>query len=183
MKEGEKSKKSSKKWVIAIVLVIIIAAIALIFYQGIFTLPTGLVTGTENTGANENTPTPASAPTPVSGPTITPTGNEIISKSLVNVSLPYYEAIDLEPGKYGIEISSDDPIWIRLYSKLDFDEWQKTGTHRSALVGTGLGENDKTKSLIVTFLIYSYSPRKYYLLFLGDKTTIKFKITQILKLQ
>jgi len=177
MKEGQKSKKSSKKWLIAIVLVVIIAVIAFVLYQGIFTLPTGLATGT-------NTEAAGGATTPVSGPTITPTGNEIISKSLVNVSLPYYEAIDLEPGRYSIEVSSDDPIGIRLYSKLHFDEWQKTGDPGMILAGTRAGEEYKVKSLAITFAIYPPpSPTKFYLLFLGNKTTIKFKITQNLKLQ
>ena len=178
MKDEEKTKKSSKKWIIAIVLVVIIATIAFAFFQGF--IPTGLMTGTSENSAIGTTGNPT---TPENAPIITPTGNEVISKSLVDTSLPYYEALDLEPGKYSIEISSDDPIWIRLYVKSEFDKWQSTGSGGTALVGTRLDENDKVKSLATTFAIYPSAPTKYYLLFLGDKTTIKFKITQTLRLQ
>ena len=178
MKEGQKNKKSSKKWLIAIVLVVIIAAIAFVFYQGIiFTLPTGLATGT-------NTEAAGGAAAPANGPTITSTGNEIISKSVVDASLPYYEAIDLEPGKYRLEVNTDDPVWIKLYPKLHFDEWQKTGAPGAALTGTNFEEKDKVKNYDSTFAVYIGQGGKFYLLILGDKsTTIKYKITQILKLQ
>lgn len=179
MKEGQKTKKSSKKWLIAIVLVVIIGAIALAFYNGIFTMPTGLMTRT--TGGQETTGNPTAS---ANGPTVTPTGNDVINKNVVNASLPYYEAVNLEPGKYSIEVNTDDPIWIRLYNQLDFDNWQKIGALGNILAGTNPEEKDKVKNIATTFAVYVGEGGKFYLIFLGDKsTTINFKITQILKFQ
>jgi len=176
MKDSEKSNKKSKKWLIAIVLVVIIAAIVLAFYKGV--IPTGLMAGNENIGATEG------ATAPASGPTVTPTGNDVINKNIVNAALPYYEAVDLDPGRYSIEISSDDPIWIRLYNQLDFDNWQKTGAPGATVAGTNLEEKDKVKNFATTFNIYVGEGGKFQLIFLGNKsTTINFKITQILKFQ
>ena len=172
MKEEEKTKKSSKKWIIAIVLVVVIAVIAFAFYGGI--LPTGLATGTSTTSGTQAASTSEPAK-------FTVTGTEVISKD-VTEALPYYEAVNLESGRYDIEVITEEPVWIRLYDQVHFADWERAGIHGSVVTGTNLNEGDKTKSLNTNFDINIGEEGKYYLLIMGDKTTsIKFKITQVLK--
>jgi len=174
MKEGEKNKKS-KKWIILIVLVVIIAVLAFLFFKGIFTIPTGLMAGTGNE-ASTGGETPANP-----SPTFTTTGNEVIVKEITE-TLPYNEEIYLEPGRYYLEVVTDNPVWIRLYDKIRFDDWKDKGTHGYSPIGTGLKENEKTETLNGNFDINNGEGGNYYLLILGDKTTsIKFKIIQSLK--
>jgi hypothetical protein len=171
----EKEKKpKSKKWLIAIILVVIIV-IALGLYFNIFSIPTGLVAGTETmTGSPE---TPTNEP-----PKFTVTGNEIIAKE-VTENLPYYEPVDLESGKYSIQVITDKPVWIRLYDQLHFDEWEKDGKHGKVVIGTNLNEEDKTDNFDTIFFVSQGNGGKHYLLILGnEKTSIKFKITQIQKI-
>lgn len=178
MKEEEKGKKSSKKWLIAIVLVIIIAAIALAFYKGV--IPKGFMTGNaagnQETSGNPTTPSTGAA-------AMVATGDEIIVKE-VTENLPYYYQTYLEPGRYSLDVVTDEPVWIRVYHQINFDEWKNKGIHGAVLAGTNLNENDKVESYNGEIIINRGEADKIYLLFLGDKTTtIKFKITQNIKYQ
>lgn len=178
MKDEEKNaKKSSKKLIIVIAVIIVIAAIAFGFYKGIFSIPTGLMTAAVN-GNQETTKTETQAP---SQPIVT--GTTIIEKT-VNENLPYYEPIDLVAGRYTIYITTDKPVWIKLYDQVHFDDWKNTGTHGQVLAGTNCcSETDKTQNLEKGFQVSIGYGGKYYLLILGsEKTSIYFKIIQTLKL-
>lgn len=171
----EEKKKSNGKLIIAIVLIIATVIIAGL-YLGIFSMPTGLAVGTQ-TNANEN----STAPSTPQQPTFTTTGTEVIAKN-VTETLPYNEPIDLESGEYSIQVLTDNPVLIRLYSQLNFKDWESSGIHGSVVTGTNLDEKDKTTIFDATFFIPNGEGGKYYLLILGnEKTSIKFKITQILK--
>jgi hypothetical protein len=188
MKESENTRKSNRKWLIAVVLVVIIGALALAFYQGIFTLPTGLMTGTvAATGSQEtveNPTTPATEP-----PQFTVTGNEIIAKE-VTENLPYYESVDLEAGRYTIDFRSDEAVWMFVYSETYFNMW-KEGKHTNIVAGTACYPSSKypncdnqykIKSHTQTFDVPRGEDGKYYIIVEGaEKALIKFKITQILK--
>jgi hypothetical protein len=170
----EEKKKSSKgKWIIAIVIIAVIAAVALAFYNGIFSMPTGLVAGTQTT---VNPP----APSTPQQPTFTTTGTEIIAKE-VNESLPYYESADLEPGKYSLQVITDKPVWIIVYDETHFNEWKNRGNGGSALLSTGsTKETEKVTSFSDSFYIGANG--KYYVVLEGSgEASIKFKITQIFK--
>jgi hypothetical protein len=161
-------KKNNKKMIIAIVLVVIVA-IALAFYSGIFSLPTGLAAVT-----SQNTPAQPAA-------TFTTTGNEIIAKELTQ-NLPYYVDASLEAGRYAVQVTTDNPVWIRVYDQARFDDWQNAGKQGSAKAGTNLGAGDKVTNFIRNFDVNQGEEGKYYLLILGsEKTSIQLKITQILK--
>jgi hypothetical protein len=170
----EEKKKSSKgKWIIAIVLIaatIIIAGL----YLGIFSMPTGLAAGAQTIESTN--------PPPVQQPIFTTTGTEVIAKE-VTAHLPYNESIDMEPGRYALQVITDKPVWIRLYDQIHFDEWKNDGTHGRTVIGTNLNENDKTDNFNMNFNIGSGQGGKYYLLIFGntEMTSIKFKITQIFK--
>jgi hypothetical protein len=170
----EKEKKpKSKKWLIAIILVVIIV-IALWLYFNIFSIPTGLVAGIE-TIKTEETPT-AAAP-----PNFTVTGDEVIAKEILEI-LPYYESVDLEPGRYTIQVITDKPVWIRLYDQIHFNEWERDGKHGKTKAGTNFNEEDAIEDFSSTFDINIGEEGKYYLLILGNgETSIKFKIIQDLK--
>jgi len=179
MKEEEKTKKFNKKWLIAVVLIVVIA-IALVIYSGILPTPTGLAAVTET---NTNNPS-----VPPEQPKFTVTGNELLAKEVKEV-LPYYEPVDLESGRYTIEVFIDKPIWIMLYDENNFNIW-KNGGDAALRVGTGCCmQNRKTDSFSDKFDINEGEEGKYYLVIedkeyiIGnkEKTTIKFKITQILK--
>lgn len=183
MKEEVKSgKKNSKKLIIAIVIILVIAAIAFGFYKGIFSIPTGLMTASAATVTNGNqeatkneTPVPAQ-------PAPTVTGTTIIEKN-VSETLPYYEPIDLVDGRYVIYITTDKPVWIKLYDELHFNEWKNTGTQGVVEAGTNCcDEKDKTQNLQQGFQVSRGYGGTYYLLILGsEKTSINFKIIQTLK--
>jgi len=177
MEEKEK-KKSKGKLIIAIVL---IAATVIIagFYLGIFSLPTGLAAAQTSTTGNPTAPS-----TPQPQPTYTVTGTLITEKN-VTETLPYYEPLDLESGRYMIYVTADKPVWIRLYDEVHFNEWKNAGTHGQLVAGTNCClEKDKTQNLEQRFDVSIGYGGKHYLLFLDGSenlTSISFKITQILK--
>ena len=177
MKEEGKSKKSSKKWIIAIVL-IIIAAIAVAFYQGIFSIPTGLAVGTETATTNP----PATPATPTQ-PTFTVTGTEIITKEVAE-NLPYYESVNVEPGMYVIEFTSDVPVWMFVYNEMRFNQW-KEGKHTFTLTGTACCKDEyKIKSFTGSFKLTESEGNKAFIVVEGaEEASIKFKITQTLKFE
>jgi len=169
---AEKETKSSRtKWIAAI-LIIIVVMVAAGFYFKVFSLPTGLITAgnqaTETTTGNQPAP-------------FTVTGDEIIAKDTTE-SLPYYESVDLEAGRYGIQVVTDRPVWIMLYNQANFDDW-KNGSYGSLRIGTGCcNENMKTDRFSGNFDINEGEKGVYYIVIQGtEKTSIKFKITQILK--
>lgn len=180
MKDEE---KSGKKWLITLIIAIVIIAIVVALYQGIFSLPTGLAAGnvkttTETQQPNTNQP---------QQPTFTETGTEIISKELTE-SLPYYELIgNLEPGKYSLEFASDIPVWVKVYDKIHFDEIQQSGNYYYTGTLTGgtplpYENSTKTTSLSTVFFVSDGKGGNYYILVLGnEKASIKFRVTQIYK--
>jgi len=180
MKDEEKSgKKSSKKWIIVIAVIIVIAAIALGYYKGIFSMPTGLAVTTGATKSEQTNPQTPSAPAPA---TLNVTGTEIISKEVVE-ALPYYEPVNLDSGRYSLELTADKPVWVRLYDKLHFEQWEKDGTQGNVVTGTNCCRpEEKVESLNTVFTVSIDHGGEHYLLILGNETTsIKFRIVQIYK--
>lgn len=185
MKDEEKNaKKSSKKLIIVIAVIIVIAAIAFGFYSGIFSLPTGLVVGGTSAAGNQKSTNenPASQPSSVQQPIFTTTGTEVMTKD-VTENLPYYESLDLESGRYSLQVATDKPVWIRLYDQLHFDEWKNDGNHGKVVIGTNLDEKSKTDNFNKNFDISPGNGGKHYLLIFGnnEKISIKFIIKQIFK--
>ncbi len=169
LSEESKKKKFNLKLMIVLA-VIVIAAIAIVAYSGIFSLPT---TGLATT-ANVNTQTQEP-------PKFTTTGNEVVAEE-VTQDLPYYVDADLEAGRYSVQVETDNPVWIRLYEKASFEAWQNTGSHGITKAGTNLGLNDKVTSFNRNFDVNIGEEGKYYLLILGsERASIKLKIEQILK--
>lgn len=182
MKDEEKNaKKSSKKLIIVIAVIIVIAAIAFAFYRGIFSLPTGLAVGAQTNTGNQVTPQTGNASSTPSQPTYTVTGNEIISKN-VTEKLPYYEFVNLEPGRYNIGFSSDVPVLVFVYDEEHFNMW-KAGSHSFTLAGTSCcKDEDKTQILNNNFNVPAGQGGNVYIVVEGaEKASIKFGITQILK--
>lgn len=176
MEEKEK-KKSNGKLIIAIVLIVATIIIAGL-YLGIFSLPTGLVVGAQTDGnptTTNNQPTPAA-------PAYTATGTTMLENE-VTKTLPYYESVELEPGKYGIEVATDKPVWVMVYSQTHFDEWESSGIHGTAMTSTGYGKEEyKTKDFSDVFSVGYDGKGKYYIVIEGnDETSIKIKLVQVLK--
>jgi len=169
----EKVKKSNKKWIIAIVLIIIIV-IAAGLYFNVFSIPTGLIAGTETTGESTETET-------IEPPEFTVTGEEIIAKELTE-ALPYYESVDLESGRYVIDFISDEPVWMFVYNEVRFNQW-KQGKYTFILAGTACCKDEyKTKSHTETFDVPRGEGGKVYIVVEGaEEASIKFKVTQTLK--
>jgi len=174
MKEEEKNKKFNKKWLIAVVLIAVVV-IALVIYSGIFSIPTGMATvNTQQAEIKNNQP-----------PTYTVTGNEYLSKE-VNVDLPYEEPIDMEVGRYDLQVQTDKPVWIMFLPEYSYNDW-KSGVRGGLYVKSGTGccsEKLKTIDYTNRFDINkgNLDIVKYYLVIDGsEKTSIKFKLTQILK--
>jgi hypothetical protein len=167
MKDGEKNentKKKSKKWIIAVVL-IVIAAIALAFYKGIFSLPTGLAVGAQTSTGNQATPQN------------TQTGT--VSSNEVTRNLPYYESMDLQTGRYYLEFSSDTPVWVFVLNEKNFNSWENTGAISFVAAGTGNKDENKVKSFVETFIAAQDEGSKYYILVEGaEKASISYKITR-----
>lgn len=183
MKDGEKNentKKRSKKWIIAVVL-IVIAAIAVAFYQGIFSLPTGLATaGGEKITENQN-PNPSASSTPQQ-PTTIVTGKEMIS-TVTKENLPYYESADLEPGGYAIQVITDKPVWVNVYSESHFNDWKNKGNYGTAITGTGSRRAEyQTTGFSDRFYISSDGKGKYYVVIEGSgEVSINLKLVQTFK--
>lgn len=170
MKENEKSKKSNKKWLIAIILIAVIV-IALILYSGIFSIPTGLITGTE-TDTN---------PTTNEQPKMTVTGTDIIAKETTG-NLPYYESVDLVPGGYAIQIITNKPVWVMIYDESHFNQW-KNGYYGTTIIGTGSGREEyKTTNFLDRFYISKGGEGKYYIVLDGKgESSINLKLVQMFK--
>ncbi len=162
----EKKAKSSKKWILAIVLIVIIIAAAAIYFNA-FSVPTGLAAGTTETTTT--------------GETFTLTGDEILGREITEI-LPYYESIDLEPGRYTLQVEVDKPVWIMLYTESGFEKWEN-GRYGHMKAGTGCcGTTTKTNNHQEKFDINSNEGGKYYIIIEGmEETSIKLKITQISK--
>jgi hypothetical protein len=169
MEEKEK-KKSNGKLIIAIVLIaatIIIAGL----YLGIFSMPTGLAVGKTNSATNGNPTTPQ----------YNVTGNEIISKDITE-KLPYYEFVNLEPGRYNIGLNSDVPVLVFVYDEEHFNMW-KAGSHSFTLAGTACCKDEnKIQSLNQNFNVPAGQGGNVYIVVEGaEQASIKFGITQVLK--
>jgi hypothetical protein len=163
MSEEHKNKKSNK-WLLPVVIIAVLLVVALV-YLGSFSMPAGLAA----VGANAQNNQP---------PAFTTTGNELVAKEITQ-NLPYYEMVNLESGRYTMQVITDNPVWIRLYDQTQFDKWQSTGKHGSVKSGTNMGTNDKVTNFGGTFDINNGEEGKYYLLIMGSgSTSIKFKITQ-----
>ncbi len=136
----EKRKTKSKKWIVAIVLIAIIV-IVLGLYLNAFSIPTGLIAG--------ETPTEE---TKKEAPEFTITGNEIISKETTE-TLPYYESVYLESGRYTFDFRADVPVWVFVYSEERFNQWME-GEYTFTRTGTACcKEKYKVKSLTLQTLI------------------------------
>jgi len=111
----------------------------------------------------------------------TVTGNEVIAKETTE-TLPYYESVDLEPGRYTLEMVSDEPVWIMVYDEPTFNKWEEC-VYGFIKTGTGCcSEKRKTDSFSGNFDINKNEGGKYYIVIDGPtETLIKFKITQNLK--
>jgi len=179
MKEEEKTKKSNKKWILAIVLIAVIAVV-LVFYFEIFSLPTGFVTASKETViGNQNT----SATTPATQqPITTVTGKEIISTA-AKENLPYYESADLEPGGYAIQVATDKPVWINVYDESHFNDWKNNGYYGTAITGTGSRrEQYQTTAFSDRFYVSSDGKGKYYIVIEGSgEVSINLKLVQTFK--
>ncbi|NIM46959.1 MAG: hypothetical protein GTN40_02250 [Candidatus Aenigmarchaeota archaeon] len=169
--EKEKKRKS-KKW-FAVIILIIIVIIAAGLYFNVFSMPTGLIAGIETPETEESRERVVS--------TFTVTGNEVIAKEITE-TLPYYESVDLEPGRYTFEMESDEPVWIIVYDEPTFNNWEN-GVRGFIRTGTGCcSEKRKTDNFSGNFDINKNEGGKYYIVIEGPtETSIKFKITQNLK--
>lgn len=169
----EKEKKTrSRKWFAAIILIIIVIVAAGLYFN-VFSVPTGLVAGTEKTEAQETRERVVSE--------FTVTGNEVIARDITE-TLPYYESLELEPGRYTIQVVTDKPVWIMVYDQLRFDSWQE-GKYMKMETGTGCCRSEtKTDNFDRRFDISENDGGTYYIIIEGgEETAIKFKITQNLK--
>ncbi|NIO44409.1 MAG: hypothetical protein GTN36_02545 [Candidatus Aenigmarchaeota archaeon] len=169
----EKEKKTrSRKWFAAIILIIIVIVAAGLYFN-VFSVPTGLVAGTEKTEAQETRERVVSE--------FTVTGNEVIARDITE-TLPYYESLELEPGRYTFEMISDESVWAMIYDEPTFNEW-KNGVRGFIKTGTGCcDEKRKTDNFSGNFDINKNEAGKYYIVIEGPlETSIKFKITQNLK--
>ena len=163
MKEEVKSKKSSKKLIIAIAVIVVIAAIVLAFYQGIFSLPTGLAAA-QTTGSQV-------------APQTTQTGT--ISSNQETRNLPYYESVDLQVGRYLLEFNSDTPVWVFILNEDVFNKWKSTGAMSFVVAGTGNKEENKVKSFTQTFIAPQDVGSTFYIVIQGaEKAAISYKITR-----
>ena len=167
----EKEKKTkSKKWIAAIILIIILI-IAAGLYFNVFSIPTGLIAGTTTTEETRERLVSE----------FTVTGNEVMAREITE-NLPYYESVELEPGRYSLELASDKPVWIMVYDEPSFNKW-KNGVYVFIKTGTGCcSEKTKTDSFSGNFDINKNEEGKYYIVIDGpEETLIKFKVTQNLK--
>ncbi len=164
MKDEEKNvKKSSKRLIIAIAVIIVIAAIAFGLYSGIFSLPTGLAVGTQTT---ESQVTPQTTQT------------ETLSSDQVARNLPYYESMSLTTGRHSLEFSSDTPVWVFIMDEKNFNSWKSSGTINFVDVGTGHTDANKVKSYADTFIVPEGEGVTHYILVEGaEKASISYKIT------
>jgi len=101
--------------------------------------------------------------------TFTTTGTTMLSSTLETV-LPYYAVAYLEPGRYSVQVSSNSPVWVRVYESAQFTSWQNTNEHGSSKAGTNLGESDKVTSFNRNFDVGIGEEGNYYLLVLGSGT-------------
>jgi len=165
----EKGKTKSKKWIIAIVLIAIIV-IALGLYFNVFSIPTGLIAGEITTEETSEETTQ---------PSFTITGSEVIAKETTE-TLPYYESVNLEDGRYAIEFVSDEPVLVFVFEETRFNEWKNEGGKYTVVAGTG--RVNKVTSYADTFDVNKGQGGLYYIVVEGaEEASIKFKITQILK--
>lgn len=164
----EKEKAKSKKWIIAVILIIIVA-IAIAIYFNVFSIPTGLIAGTTT---NEATKTEVP-----STPTVTVTGTEILNKEFTE-TLTYYESVELEPGRYVIQITTDKKVTIMIYDELHFEEWQQ-GKFPNLITGSGTS----TDNFISRFDVKSGQGGNYYIVLVGTgDASIKLKLIQEIKI-
>ena len=168
---SEKNKKPKNKLILPIVIIaVVLVAIALIGMNVIpVTLPTtagGTSAGTPNApAANEFTTT-----------------GVVSASNTVTQTLPYYEGMDLEAGRYSIEVISDKPVWVMLYQDIHFEEWQD-GKYLTMKAGTGCCALDaKVESFSSNFDVSKNEAGEFYIVVEGDgQATVEFRITQIMK--
>lgn len=113
--------------------------------------------------------------------TFTTTGAELLIKETTQ-SLPYFESVTLEPGRYNVQVVSSAPVWVRVYDQIHFDDWQSSGEHGSARTGTNMAVTDKVTDFNRNFDVGTGEEGRYYLVIAGDGSpSLQLKITQILK--
>jgi hypothetical protein len=116
-----------------------------------------------------------------SAQTFTTTGAEMLAKETTQ-TMPYYESVTLEAGRYAVQVTSSTPVWIRVYDQIHFDAWKNSGEDGSAKTGTNLAVSDKVTDFNKNFDVGTGEEGKYYLVITGEgSSSLQLKITQILK--